>query len=125
MLKAGLRLPQTLDIGIETLGNRTVRQALKEVREDLVQGQRFSQPLAANDLFPRLLVEMVSVGEKTGTLDSALATVADYYERRVDQKIDMLISMIEPLLTVAIGLVVLFIALSMITPLYSILSSMR
>jgi type II secretory pathway component PulF len=70
-------------------------------------------------------VEMVVVGEKTGTMDATLATLADFYERKVDRKIDTLIAMIEPVLTVIIGLVVIFIALSMITPLYSILRSMH
>jgi type IV pilus assembly protein PilC len=81
--------------------------------------------MAAIDLFPRLLVEMVSVGEKTGNLDSTLATLGDYYEQRVDQRVNTLVSMIEPALTVGMGLIVAFIALSMITPLYSILGSMQ
>jgi type IV pilus assembly protein PilC len=125
MLKVGLRLPQVMDIVIQTVGNRVIRQALKEVQERLVQGQGLSQPMAGIELFPRLLVEMVVVGEKTGTLDSNLATLGDFYEQRVDQRINALIAMIEPVLTVIIGLTVVFIALSMITPLYSVLRSMH
>ncbi len=125
LLKAGLLLPQIMNIVIQTVENRIIRQALGEVREKLVQGQGLSQPMAAIELFPRLLVEMVLVGEKTGNLESTLATVADFYEERVNQRIDTLISMIEPALTVVIGLVVAFIALSMITPLYSILGSVQ
>ncbi len=124
LLKAGLLLPQTMNIVIQTVGNRIIRQVLREVREKLVQGQGLSQPMATIDLFPRLLVEMVSVGEKTGNLDSTLATLGDYYEQRVDQRVNTLISMIGPALTVGVGLVVAFIALSMITPLYSILEAM-
>jgi len=123
--KAGLLLPQTMNIVIQTIGNRIIRQALREVREKLVQGQGLSQPMAEIDLFPRLLVEMVSVGEKTGNLDSTLATLGDYYEQGVDQRVNTLISVLEPALTVGVGLVVAFIALSMITPLYSILGSMQ
>jgi len=125
LLKAGLPLPQIMDIAIQTAGNRIIRQALKDVREKLMQGQGLSQPMAENELFPPLLVEMIVVGEKTGTIDSTLATLADYYEERVDQRINTLISMIEPFLTVVIGLVVAFIALSLITPLYSILRSIK
>jgi len=125
LLKAGLPLPQIMDIAIQTVGNRIIRQALRNVKEKLIQGQGLSQPMAAIELFPRLLVEMVAVGEKTGTIDSTLATLADYYEERVDQRINTLISMIEPFLTVVIGLVVAFIALSLITPLYSILRSIK
>jgi len=123
LLKAGLLLPQTMNIVIQTIGNRVVSQALRDVREKLVQGQGLSQPMAAIDLFPRLLVQMVVVGEKTGNIDATLATLADFYEQSVDRRVDTLISMIEPSLTVLIGLVVLLIAVSMITPLYSILGS--
>jgi type II secretory pathway component PulF len=125
LLKAGLSLPLIMDIATQTAGNRVIRQALKDVREKLIQGQGLSQPMAANELFPRLMVEMVVVGEKTGTMDSTLATLANYYEERVDQRINTLIAMIEPVLTVVIGLVVAFIALSLITPLYSIFSSIK
>jgi type II secretory pathway component PulF len=125
LLRAGLLLPQIMNVVILTVGNRIVRQALREVRDKLVQGQGLSQPMAAIDLFPRLAVEMVVVGEKTGNLESNLATVADFYEQSVDRKINTLISLIEPTLTILVGLVVVFIALSMITPLYSILGSIR
>ena len=125
LLKAGLRLPQIMDIVAQTTGNGVIRQALRDVREKLVQGQGLSQPMAANALFPPLLVEMAVVGEKTGNMDSTLATLAVFYEERVDQKINTLISMIEPTLTVVIGLAVGFIALSIITPLYSIMGAMQ
>jgi type IV pilus assembly protein PilC len=124
LLKAGLPLPQVMDIAIQTSGNRIIRQALTDVREKLLQGQGWSQPMAENELFPPLLIEMVAVGEKTGTMDSTLATLGDYYEERVEQRINTLVSMIEPALTIVIGLVVAFIALSLITPLYSILRSL-
>lgn len=125
LLKAGLPLPQIMNTVIQTVGNRIIRQALREVREKLVQGQGLSQPMAAIELFPRLLVEMVVVGEKTGNLDSTLATLADFYEEKVSQRIDGLISMIEPALTLVTGVVVGFVAISMITALYSILGTVR
>lgn len=124
LMKAGLPLHQIIDIATQTIGNRIIRHALRDFRERLVQGQGVSQSMATIDLFPRFMVEMVVVGEKTGTLDSTFVTLAEYYEKRVSQKISTLISVIEPSLTVVIGLVVAFIALSMITPLYSILRSM-
>jgi len=125
MLKAGLQLSPIMNTVIPTFRNRIIRQALQGVRDKLVQGQSLSQSMAAVSLFPQLLVEMAVVGEKTGNLDSTLATLADFYDKRVDQRIDTLIAMIEPALTVAIGLVVVFIALSMITPMYSMLQSIR
>jgi type IV pilus assembly protein PilC len=124
LLKAGLRLPLVMDMAVQTTGNMVIRQALSHIRDGLLQGEGLSQPMARIGLFPRLLLEMVVVGEKTGTLDTSLATLAIFYERRIDRRINTLVSMIEPVLTVIIGLVVVFIALSMITPLYSILRSM-
>ena len=125
LLKAGLRLPQIIDIVILTNRNQIIRQALHNVRDRLVQGEGLSQPMSENKIFPPLLVEMVVVGEKTGAMDTTLATLAEFYERKVDRRIDSLISMIEPALTVIIGGVVVFIALSMITPLYSIMKSIH
>jgi len=123
LLQAGLRLPQIFDIVIQTNRNQVLRSAFKNIRDRLVQGEGLSQPMSENTLFPPLLVEMTVVGEKTGAMDTTLGTLADFYELEVDRKIDSLISMIEPLLTLAIGGLVIFIALSMITPLYSILKS--
>jgi type IV pilus assembly protein PilC len=125
MSKAGLQLHQIMNVVIQTAKNRLIRQALQDVRDGLVQGNSLSQSMAGIRLFPQLLVEMVVVGEKTGTLDASLATLADYYEQRVDQRIDSLTAMIEPVLTVVVGLLVAFIALSMITPLYSMIQSIR
>ena len=125
LLKAGLRLPQIMDIVMQPNRNKIIRRALSKVRDRLIQGEGLSQPMSETGLFPPLLVEMVVVGEKTGAMDTTLATLADFYEHKVDRRIDILISMIEPTLTVIIGVVVIFIALSMITPLYSILRSMH
>ena len=125
LLQAGLRLPQVLDITVQTTGNRVIRRAFGSVRDRLIQGEGLSSPMAESEIFSPLLVEMVVVGEKTGTMDTTLATLAGFYEKRVSRRIDTLIGMIEPALTLIIGLVVIFIALSMITPLYSILQTMR
>jgi type IV pilus assembly protein PilC len=125
LLKAGLRLPTIMDIVIQNNRNRIIHQALGQVKGSLVQGSGLSQPMAANELFPPLLVEMVVVGEKTGAMDTTLATLADFYEKKVNRRIDALIVMMEPVLTVIVGLVVIFLALSMITPLYSILRSIH
>ncbi len=125
LLKAGLPMPQILNIASKTVGNMIIRQALSEVGSKLVQGQSLSQSMAKTPVFPHLLVEMAIVGETTGTLDTTLATMADNYERRVEQMTHSLISMIEPALIVVVGIVVAFMAVSMITPLYSILKTLH
>lgn len=124
LLNAGLHLPLILEIAIQTSRNRVIRRALGKVRERLVQGEGLAEPLAESELFPPLLAEMVAVGEKTGSIDTTFATLADFYENKVGRRIDGMIAMIEPVMTVIVGIVVIFIALSMITPMYTILRSM-
>jgi type IV pilus assembly protein PilC len=124
LLKAGLHITQVMDIAIQTNKNPIMRQSLQEVKEKLLQGDGLSQPLSEVKHFPPLVGEMALVGEKTGTMDSTLDTLATYYELRVERRISMLTSMIEPLLTFMVGLVVIGVALSIITPLYSILRQM-
>lgn len=125
LLGAGLQLPMVMDIAVQGSRNMVIRRAFGEVRERLLQGEGLSRPMHEAGVFPPLLVEMVVVGEKTGTLDATLATLAGYYENKVERNLNTLVSLIEPALTLVIGGVVIFIALSMITPLYSILRSMH
>jgi type IV pilus assembly protein PilC len=120
LLSAGLSVPIILDVATNTLNNTFVRRKLGEVRRSLLQGQSLSQSMEKNTVFPHLLVEMASVGEATGTLDSTFASLGEYYERRVEQLTHVLISMIEPALIFVVGAVVAFLALSMVTPLFSL-----
>lgn len=124
LLKAGLHLPEIMDIVVPSVGNQVIHQALSELREKLIQGQGLSSPMAEIGLFPSLMVEMVAVGEKTGDLESMVANIAERYEYAVDQRIAGLVKMIEPAMTVLSGLLVGFVALSFIGPLYSIVGTM-
>jgi type IV pilus assembly protein PilC len=125
LLEAGLQLPQVLEVVIQTNRNQVIRNALSNVREKLIQGQGLAQPMSENKVFPRLVVEVIMVGEKTGVMDTTLGDLAVFYEREVDRKIDSLIAVFEPALIIIIGLVVLFLALSLISPMYSILGSVQ
>ena len=125
LLKSGLSLSQTIDIVCQTTGTRRMSEALRDIQSSLTQGQRLSQAMAAHKLFPPILVQLVLVGEKTGTLDANLATLAGFYEEDVNRKVTALISMVEPAMTVVIGLVVAFIALAFIMPIYSVMGSMK
>ncbi len=123
--RAGLPLPDVLEIVRQTSGNRVVRDSLTRVQRELVQGQGLSEPMSKSKLFPRLLVQMVKVGEESGNLESTLAVVADGYEVEAEDKLSGLISLIEPAMTILLALIVSFIALSVITPMYSILGSLK
>ncbi|UCB43365.1 MAG: type II secretion system F family protein [Dehalococcoidales bacterium] len=125
LLKAGLQLPEIMNIVIPSIGNSVIHQALVELRDRLVQGQGLSQPMAEIGLFPKILVEMVAVGEKTGDLEGMVSNIADRFEYSVEQRISGMVKMIEPAMTLAAGLMVGFVALSFIGPLYSIVGSME
>lgn len=125
LLRAGIPLIEIMDLVEATVGNRVARRALSSVRRDVMRGQAFSAALAAQPLFPPLLAQMARVGEETGNLESNLEAVADIYEQETDRAISALTGMLEPALTIIMGLVVGFIAVSTILPIYSIMRQIR
>jgi len=123
LLRAGLPLPEIMDLTLQTIGNVVVHEAIETLRVESLQGRGLSEPLAAGRLFPRMFSQMVRVGEETGTLDSSLETLADFYEQEVERQVDALASMMEPALTLFVGLIVGFVAVSLVMPMYSLLGS--
>ena len=120
LIEAGLTLPQALSAIIGTIDSDVIKQILAEIRQEVIKGKTLSQPMAKTGIFPRLLVDMVSIGEKSGTLQSSFATMADYYEKRLDMKVQRLLAMIEPASIIIVGLVIALIGIAIITPMYSI-----
>ncbi len=125
LIRAGLPLSEVMELAVATTGNVIVAEALERVQIALLSGQGLSGPLAAESIFPPLLAQMARVGEESGTLEENLETVADFYEEEVDRRLRLLVSLVEPALTIFVGLIVGFIALSMVMPMYSILSAIR
>ena len=121
LLHAGLPLPDIINMTQRISSNRVIQEALGQVQNDLVQGEGLSAPMGKHSLFPRLLVQMVMVGEESGNLESTMSIIADNYQREADDKISSLISLIEPAMTIGLALVVAFIAISVISPMYSIM----
>jgi len=124
LLQAGVQISNALDICTSTIANRRIRAAFTEGGKKLLQGQPFSRAMAATGMFPASSIEALVVGEKTGELESALKNIAGYFERTSNERVNDLISMIEPAFTIAIGLGVGFIAISIITPIYSLPSNL-
>jgi type IV pilus assembly protein PilC len=120
LIEAGLTLPQALDAIIGTIDSDVIKEVLSGVRQEVIKGKGLSRQMATEGMFPRLLVDMVSIGEKTGTLQSSFATMADYYEKRLDMRVQRLLGMIEPASIIVAGLVIALIGVAIITPLYSI-----
>jgi len=122
LYRAGLPLPEVMTLTSEASSNRVVARALGEVEQDMLRGEGLAGPMRKRPVFLPLMVEMAKVGEETGSLDATLITAAENYEIEAESRTQTIISMIEPAMTVGMGLVVGFIALSVFLPLYSSLS---
>lgn len=120
LIEAGLTLPQVLNAIIGTIDSDIIKKALIEIRQDIIKGRGLAQAMQKTEFFPRLLIDVVAIGERTGSLQSAFSTMADYYEKRLDSRVQRLLSMIEPASIIIVGLVIAFIGVAIIMPLYSI-----
>ena len=118
--EAGLTLPQSLNSVIGVIDNSVIKASLSDIRQDLIKGKGLSQPMSGSSMFPKLLVDMVYIGEKTGTLQTSFATMADFYEKKLDQRVQRLLAMVEPASIIVVGLIIAFIGAAIITPIYSI-----
>lgn len=117
---SGLPLHEIMTMVIQGTDNKAISTALTEVQQDMLAGQGLSGPMAKNKLFLPLMVQMTSVGEETGNLDNTLSTVAESYETEADDKTKAMVAMITPAITVIIGSIVGFVALSLFSAMYSI-----
>ncbi|MCD8509092.1 MAG: type II secretion system F family protein [Bacillus sp. (in: Bacteria)] len=115
---------QSLRIVEEVVGNEVIAKTLRESRAELEKGNRLTTPMRNNWVFPPLVVQMISIGEETGTLDQMLGKVADFYEKEVEYATDKLKSMIEPLMIVLLAGIVGTIVISIIVPMFQIYSEL-
>jgi len=120
MIKAGLKLQEIMEILPESTTNHVFRNALKQVKERLLLGEGLGEPMSRLSIFPPLLVQMVAVGEESNTLDFTMGVVADFYETEAEARTTAMVGMIGPISTVGIALLVGFIALYVIMPMYTI-----
>lgn len=125
MLRAGLPLTEVMDMLVKTTDNTILRERVAGVRQKLIDGEGLSGPMADAEIFPPMLVQMVAVGEETGTLDANLDITADYYSREVDSKVDAMAATLTPILTLIVGVVVGFVALALIMPMYSMIGNIN
>lgn len=125
LLRAGLPLPEVMELTSQTVGNRVISEALEQVREETIQGRGLSEPFSRFAHFPKMLSFMVRVGEETGTLDDHLESLAIFYEEQVDRAMGLIVRMMEPAMTIFVGLVVGFVAVSIIMPMYQLLGEIQ
>ncbi len=120
LVSAGLKLQEIMEIAPQATSNRVIRDALNQVHDRLILGEGLSEPMSHIDIFPPLLIQMVAVGEESNTLDYTMGVVADFYETSAEEKASAMVGMLGPLATVGIALLVGFIALSVILPMYTL-----
>lgn len=114
---------QSLSIVEEVVGNKVISRFIRKSSESLREGRPLSEPLKQAWVFPPLVTQMIAVGEETGALDQMLSKVADFYEMDVDNTVDRLKSLIEPLLIVFLAGIVGFIVMAILLPMFSMYSS--
>ncbi|MDD9951602.1 MAG: type II secretion system F family protein [Zetaproteobacteria bacterium] len=120
MLGSGVNLLESLSICAKSSGNKTVEEAIEGVRRDLEEGLNLSESLSKNALFPDMVISMVHVGESTGALSEMLHKVSLFYEDEVDNAVQSMLAMIEPIMIVIIGLLVGFIVVAMYLPIFDL-----
>ena len=119
LFSTGLPITEAISLVVQGSGNRAMAKALTDVQQDMVKGEGISQPMVKNRLFLPMMVQMVKVGEETGNLDVTLLAVARSYEAEAEDKTRSLVALIQPAMTIIMGLVVGLIALSLTSAIYS------
>ena len=125
LLASGIPMVKALETSAAAANNEIVKEALLKARTDVAEGTATSQALRESDLFPPLVLQMVASGEKTGELPTMLEYVCALYGRETDAKVKSLTSVIEPVMIAVLGVIVGFIAVSVILPIYSLVGGVK
>jgi type IV pilus assembly protein PilC len=118
LLSSGVPLLDGLTICAKTAGNKVIEETLINARVSISGGKTIADPLAASQVFPKMVTHMIAVGESTGALDAMLGKIADFYEDEVDQAVASLTSLLEPIMMVFLGIVIGFIVIAMYLPIF-------
>jgi type IV pilus assembly protein PilC len=125
LVAAGVDIIKALEITGQTAGNWVIEEALAGVRVKVHEGVPIAQPLIENDVFPAMVSQMVKIGEETGELEKMLGKIADFYEDEVDASIQSLTSIIEPIMMIAVGMMVGVIIIAMYLPMFKMLTLVK
>ncbi len=124
VIRSGIPILEGLAVVATALGNRVVGAAFETAREQMREGQPMADAMRKQPLIPSMVVQMVRVGEETGAMEDVLGKVADFYEREVDNTVKRFASVVEPILIVCVGGVVFLVALSVLLPIWTLISSL-
>jgi len=124
LISSGVPILDGLEITAKTSGNAIVEDAIMSVRKGVESGLTVSQPLKESGVFPPMVVQMIGVGEQTGALDAMLSKIADFYEEEVDQAVANLLTLMEPVMILFLGISVGGIIIAMYLPLFDLISKL-
>jgi type IV pilus assembly protein PilC len=125
LVKSGVSILEALSVTEKTVGNAVISRVIDNIRSAITEGQSLAEPFKASGVFPPTVIQMVSLGEKSGKLDQMLIEVADFYDQEVDYTIKNITTALEPLLLLGMGLMVAFIALSVLLPIFNLIKVFR
>ncbi len=123
LVNSGIPMIDSLDIVKNVVVNTVISNGVLIVKEGVIRGQGITEPLRRANIFPSMLIQMIAVGEETGTLDVVLDQVADFYDLEVDHGVRTLTLFIEPIVILLLAVVVVFIAASVLTPMLGLLDA--
>jgi type IV pilus assembly protein PilC len=121
LISSGVSILDALDITARASGNRVIHDAIKKSVLSIAEGETITRPLKDSKVFPPMVIQMISVGEKTGGLDEMLSKIADFYDEEVDAAVAALTSIIEPVIIVFMGIVIGGILIAMYLPMFDII----
>jgi type IV pilus assembly protein PilC len=124
LVGSGVPILQGLEITAATAGNQVLANAIHATRASITQGDTISEPLKRSEVFPPMVIQMISVGEQTGALDEMLQKIADFYDDEVDTAVEQLTSVIEPIMIVVMGVIVGGMLVAMYLPMFKMASVM-
>ncbi len=118
MLSSGVQLLEALDVSRRVMNNRVLEHAVEEARQNIREGETIAEPLKRSGHFPPLVTHMIAVGEKSGEMEEMLRRIGQIYDGEVDRVITRFTSLLEPVMIVVMGVIVLFIVVAILLPIF-------
>jgi type IV pilus assembly protein PilC len=125
LISSGVSILDGLEITAKTAGNRVIHDAVMESRNSIAAGETIAGPLEKSKVFPPMVISMIAVGEQTGGLDEMLSKIADFYDEEVDVAVSALLSLMEPLMIVVLGVIVGGMVVAMYLPIFDMMNAVQ
>ena len=124
LISSGVPILDSLDIVAKTAGNKVVENGIMYTKHRISEGKSIAGPLLEAGVFPKMVVQMIAVGESTGAMDVMLVKIADFYDDEVEQSVDAVTALIEPLIMVLLGGIIGFVLIAMYMPIFTMADSL-